>query len=112
MNRREFTTGITKLIQEMIDAGEQPVIDYVLRSAQEQKRLFDEGKSKCDGTIKLSNHQKGTAMDIYLCSYKAEGLGVSIDFKWNRTKTDKWHARWQKLGGKPMIEWDLPHFEG
>lgn len=36
-----------------------------LRTVDEQKLLFNEGKSKCDGTIKKSYHQSGNALDFY-----------------------------------------------
>lgn len=36
-----------------------------LRTADEQKALFDNKKSKCDGYDKLSAHQKGKALDFY-----------------------------------------------
>lgn len=34
------------------------------RSAKDQKKLFDAGNSRCDGTIKKSYHQSGQALDI------------------------------------------------
>ena len=36
-----------------------------LRNASLQKKLFDNGKSKCDGTIVKSYHQTGKALDFY-----------------------------------------------
>ena len=36
-----------------------------LRTAEQQKELFNDGKSKCDGFISLSNHQSGNALDFY-----------------------------------------------
>jgi len=34
------------------------------RTKFEQRDLFNDNKSKCDGTIKISEHQKGLAFDI------------------------------------------------
>jgi len=34
------------------------------RTAQQQKELFDDGASKCDGYIKKSFHQSGKALDV------------------------------------------------
>lgn len=36
-----------------------------LRTAEDQNRLFLDGKSKADGYDKLSNHQSGNALDVY-----------------------------------------------
>jgi hypothetical protein len=115
MTRREFTAAITTLLREMIDAGDQPIIDYALRSQQEQQRLFIAGLSKCDGIDRMSKHQTGTAMDIYLVeTVKQDGKPdmVRICFEWSADKARKWHDRWVQLGGKELIVWDLGHFEG
>lgn len=39
--------------------------DAGVRTAERQRELFDSGKSKCDGTNKLSRHQSGKALDVY-----------------------------------------------
>lgn len=36
-----------------------------LRTAEEQNKLYCDGKSKCDGYSKKSNHQSGDAIDFY-----------------------------------------------
>ena len=36
-----------------------------LRTVDEQRLLFDDDKSPCDGTIKISYHQSGNALDFY-----------------------------------------------
>lgn len=36
-----------------------------IRTLEEQYQLWDEGKSKCDGTDKKSFHQTGNALDFY-----------------------------------------------
>lgn len=104
MFRSEFTRLIIILLTEMEDAGETPVIDFVKRTDEEQKRLFDAKLSKCDGIVKKSQHQAGKAMDIYFIS-----IHGTIDN--DRERYIKWHKRWEQLGGKPMIEWDSCHFE-
>ena len=35
-----------------------------VRSAEQQKELFDDGASRCDGFIKKSYHQSGKALDL------------------------------------------------
>lgn len=112
MNRRQFTANIAKLLQVMIDDGHSPIIDYVLRSAPEQKRLFDLGRSKCDGTNKISQHQKALAMDIYFVLTNDEG-DPETDFGYEKTANlaVKYHAIWVAFGGKEMIDWDKGHYE-
>ena len=110
-NRRTLTKNASLLVLDMIAEGEEPVFDYVLRSAEEQKRLFDKGKSQLDGYEKISNHQKGKAVDIYLTETNIDGFAM-VRFDWDRQKAEKWHKIWEECyGGREMIEWDLPHFE-
>jgi len=37
-----------------------------LRSAEQQKALYDQGLTNCDGTKRLSSHQSGRALDAVL----------------------------------------------
>jgi hypothetical protein len=104
MDRVEFTRNLVNLIAAMMLEGEHPIIDYVKRSAEEQKRLFDKGLSKCDGVHSISAHQIGRAADIYFIE---DGKMVDPKKGW-----DHWHQYWQEKGGKPEIEWDRGHFEG
>lgn len=108
MNRREFTHNISRLIQIMIAEGHEPILDFALRSKEEQKRLFDLGLSKCDGTKKISKHQKGLAADIY---FVVNGQ-VDYDYKKTSDLSIKYHNLWVQMGGKPIISWDNPHYEG
>ncbi len=105
MNRVEFTRNICLLMDEMFIEGERPILDYVKRSDAEQMRLYLQGKSKCDGIEKISQHQRGKAADIYFVS---EDHSHIVD----PTKGyGYWHDRWCELGGKEMILWDQGHFE-
>jgi len=104
MTRIRFTQAIVQLLIEMIDAQESPIIDWVKRSAMEQTHLYKAGRSKCDGIIKRSAHQRACAMDIYFINDKNEVAPPIKGFEY-------WHKRWAELGGKPMIEWDKNHFE-
>ena len=104
MSRVEFTNKSTRFIQEIISVGEIVILDYVKRSDEEQNRLFKAKLSKCDGYIKISAHQRGTAVDLYFLK------GNQIDM--NKEKYEKWHSIWEiKYSGKPILDWDLPHFE-
>ena len=49
------------------------------RTAEEQNRLFKEGKSQCDGYKKISMHQKDRARDIVIITDKAKPI-------WKRTE--------------------------
>jgi hypothetical protein len=105
MDRHEFTVILCDLLQDMKAEGLRPFIDYLKRSDREQKELWLQGKSKCDGIIKVSQHQKGRAVDIYLLGEDGKLL------EWPVELARKWHCHWMEMGGKPMIEWDIAHFE-
>ena len=104
MNRTEFTLKISKLILAMFEAGEQPILDFVKRSKEEQKRLYEAGLSQRDGERRVSAHQVGKAADIY---FVKDGKLVDPDKGWGF-----WHDEWEIEGGAPMILWDKGHFEG
>ncbi len=104
MNRVEFAEKIVELLDWMQEVGEHPIIDFVKRSDEEQKRLFDKGLSKCDGIKIRSRHQDGCAMDIYFIE---DGKMTDPKHGW-----ESWHEHWEEKGGKPIIDWDKGHFEG
>lgn len=106
MTRVEFTFAIGKLLVDMHLKGERVLIDWVKRSAEDQLRFYNEGKSKCDGVTKVSAHQRGRAADIYFLTEDGKGLTDPVK-GWVY-----WHRRWEEFGGKPMISWDKGHFEG
>jgi len=103
--RVEFTEALGSLLQYMINEGDTPIVDFVKRSNEEQKRLFDAGLSKCDGVVKISKHQTGEAVDVYLL------VGGKLH-DWNADdRWDKYHTFWEESGGRPVLEWDKGHFE-
>jgi len=57
-------------------------IDYVTRTAKEQKVLFMLGRSYCDGYKKKSKHQIGKAIDIFFTGKKGRAIwsGKPLDF--------------------------------
>ncbi len=85
--------------------GLQPFIDFCKRSDEEQKRLYLQGLSKCDGIIKISQHQRGRAVDIYLL----DDNGKLVE--WTEELAETWHKNWENMGGNPIIPWDLNHFD-
>lgn len=63
------------------------------RTPEQQRKLFDEGKSKCDGTKILSKHQSHLARDVYVVNDKSEIV-------WADEPYETLGAYWEKLGGK------------
>jgi hypothetical protein len=105
--RSDFTRELGALLMYMGSEGDTPVIDFVKRSPEEQKRLFDAGLSKCDGTKVISKHQLGLAADLYLI----DNEGKFMDWSKIVDKALKYHAFWDVCGGRMQIEWDRGHFE-
>jgi len=101
--RTDFTAALAKLIILGNDHGYELVLDWALRDAETQRRMFDKGLSKCDGTTKKSRHQFGTAVDLYVI---ADGKisEATEDYEWL-------HDRWEELGGGERISWDMGHFQ-
>ena len=85
-----------------------------LRTAQEQRMLFDSGKSKADGYQKKSYHQSGNAFDIF--GYKDSKAS------WDKTVLTEIARHIQKVakerygvdltwGGDWKSFVDMPHFQ-
>ena len=104
MKRIEFTHMVELLLhQASMLRPYEPIIDYCKRSAEEQKMLYKKGLSQLDGYKKVSKHQSGKAIDIYL----VRGGKIS----WAKWRYEVLHDYWVKIGGKPMLSWDIAHFE-
>ena len=134
MTRDEFTKNIATIICEMIIAGDIPVGDRWMCSAEEQNRLFKIGRQLIngiwqiigdvvtfvDGIIKFSKHQYGIALDIYFRNKETKEIIYDVTEVGNEYYKERclyWHSVWdKKYGGKPMIDKpnfrDFPHFEG
>ena len=106
MKRVDFTKAVVLLIRRLTQDGYHPIIDYVKRSKEEQKRLFEWHLTKCDGEVKISKHQNGLAVDIYLVNEITNEL-----LDWKAVDWKGYHEYWESLGGRPVIEWDLNHWE-
>lgn len=83
------------------------------RTAEQQNKLFKDGKSKADGYIKLSNHQIGAALDFYayvdgkaswapehLAQIAAAFLQAAIDLRY----TIHWGGLFRSFTDMPHIE--------
>ena len=111
-------------------------ITHGLRSAEEQNRLYQCGRTikglkvtNCDGYVKKSNHQAkadgyGYAIDIFICGYVENGKYIKItsteegyDYKKLKAVADHIKATAKKLnvniswGGDWARFKDYPHFE-
>ena len=105
------------------------------RTAEDQKDIFDKGYSRCDGTDKISFHQKtddvgkGLALDLvpYIpgvgFAYDAYGrfgiIGMLMLEAWEELKDEgkipnEFHLHWGGLwrNREPKdLGWDMAHFE-
>lgn len=83
-----------------------------VRSTEKQRRLYKQGKSKCDGILNISKHQEGKAIDIYYVGWK--NTDDPKDIRWAKLiKTFKFAGK--KLNLKLSFGydwgWDKPHIE-
>ena len=112
--RSRFTNSLALLLLQMDANKDLPILDFVKRSKEEQKRLFEAGLSNCDGETNISKHQVGLAADIYLLTPDQAAI---IDWKTIPEKWQYYHNFWETLGGHPVLHdkdgkpWDLGHFE-
>ena len=93
--RAEFNAMFGKLTVFATDNNIKFIhgVDSYYRTQVQQKALFDEGKSKCDGTKILSKHQSHLARDIFVINDKSEIVWADAPY---------WilGVYWEKLGGK------------
>jgi peptidoglycan L-alanyl-D-glutamate endopeptidase CwlK len=112
------------LLKELaISAIEKSTVDFGIlplggkRTKTEQKKLFDEKYSKCDGTIKKSYHQSGNALDFvayvddqYTWSNKEafQAIHLAVMEAWLDMHNKEYNLVW---GGDWLNAWDRPHYE-
>ena len=86
------------------------IVTSFYRSPEEQNKLFKEGKSKCDGYKKKSNHQRWLAMDIVVIrknkaiwerTQEYEELG---EF-WANLLGGTWGGNWKNFEDVFHFEW-------
>lgn len=116
--------AVNPLLQELaIKAIEISTADFGVlplggkRTKTEQKKLFDQGFSKCDGTKIRSKHQDGDALDFvpyidgrYTWSNKAafQAIYVAVMEVWLDMHNTEYKLIW---GGNWKNSWDKPHYE-
>jgi hypothetical protein len=109
--RRLFLYRLGSLLV-LADQYQIPVVSFtVYRSAEDQKKEYDAGRSMCDGTIKLSKHQDWMAADLAILT------DDRTDILWD----DPRYAKLGELAGKIGLVWggswtgsmkgDVYHFE-
>jgi len=84
-----------------------------IRTAEEQRDLYDAEKSNCDGTVKLSNHQMGKALDVYAyvdgkASWDRYDLSMVAAAMLQAASMLGYKLKWGGLWAKFK---DYPHFE-
>jgi len=107
--RVDFLAKIAKLILRAELGGIPLLCFYYHRTAEDQNRLFKEGKSNCDGYKKISKHQVWRAMDFVILDDDGKCI-------WNHeARYEVLGEIWESLGGTWGGRWDslkdLYHFE-
>ena len=88
-----------------------------LRTAEDQKNLYEKGLSKCDGYGIKSRHQSGKAVDVYAfvngkASWDKVHLAVIAGVILGEAKRMQIDVMWGgTFGSKIFKGWDMPHFE-
>ena len=88
-----------------------------LRTAEQQRALFNGQKSKCDGYQVKSRHQSGNAVDVYAyinckASWDKVHLALIAGVVLSEAKVMGLNVVWGgSFGSKNFHGWDLPHFE-
>lgn len=93
-----------------------------MRTAEDQNQLYKDGKSKCDGYVKVSEHQSGFAVDVYAfvggkASWEPEHLSMVACAVLQASSEFGVKCEWGGLWSKGMTKfnidygWDLPHFQ-
>lgn len=109
-DQERFARAFGRLIQFACSRGINVTVFFMYRTADQQRKLFNEGKSKCDGYHNLSPHQEGRAADIVVSNEK----GLVWD---HIDEYDKLAEYWKGLGSQYIwggdFEFadDIYHFE-
>lgn len=112
--QKNFANILGKLILFAFESNIKVKIYYLGRTAEEQKELFDQGKSNCDGYSKVSKHQQMLACDLAIIKDGQIIWEMCPEYEilgnWWRTNGGKWGKDFiDKKTGKPLN--DFYHFE-
>ncbi len=137
---KKHIAGVHDLLQDLAyETIKRSAVDFGvlvnggLRTAEEQKALFDQGRSKCDGYKVKSYHQSGLAIDFvpyiagsYTWSNENAFLAIAATALavWEEVADKQgyylhWGGFWSAgdlnqnavLDPKDRLGWDPPHFE-
>lgn len=111
MSNTQSRTQFLGMFATLLKFAEENYIELIcadfFRTTERQKQLFDEGKSKCDGTTTKSQHQKWLAADLYI----VEDDRLITD----SPKYTQLGMRWESMGGTWGGRWpslnDIYHYE-
>jgi len=92
MKRVDFLYMIGSLLQFANDECINVICAAFYRTEAEQKKLFDQGLSKCDGVNIRSPHQDWLAMDFYIVKNDELVLDRVQEY-------DMLGNRWEDIGG-------------
>jgi len=106
--RIRFFQMIGQLTVQAKAAGIAIMPTAFYRTAEQQAKLFAEGKSRCDGVIKKSKHQSWLAMDFVIMR---DGGPVWQDVPEYETLGGIWNELGGIWGGYWMEFKDIFHFE-
>ena len=105
----EFTRTFVAFCSDMIARGRVFKIAEVRRGEMQQYFYYLSGRSRCNGITNRSNHQDPTrAADLDF--YDENGRYFYPDNSPD-VYLDEHHIWQSNYGGKPVISWDLRHFE-
>lgn len=93
--RAEFMRRVGAFLVSLAVAGIRVASFSFYRTAQEQLMLFNLGKSNCDGTVKVSAHQKWLAMDFAILNESG------TDFVWDSAA----YAEFGRLAEQAGLTW-------
>ena len=100
--RDQFARMMGKLLQYAAKQNIDVLVFSLTRTAQTQRKFYDEGKSKLDGVLKKSTHQRGRAFDLVVIK------GKKTIWKHVEEYTTLGEY-WEKLGGVWGGRWKDPH---
>ena len=111
MSNTQRRTQFLCMLATLIKFAEENYIELIcadfFRTTARQKELFDEGKSKCDGTNIKSQHQRWLAADMYIVE---DGKLITDSKEYTQLG-----MRWESMGGTWGGRWptlhDIYHFE-